>query len=226
MGSVLGIRRRVVLALLLAASNECAWIHPPGFQHTYLRQPVLASTTKFGGVCRESAHGRRRLTQQKHQPRMESSGDSSVRLFIFGLGYTGTALARAARESMGGAVAVSGTYRSRRPDLDNLEIAAFHFDSSQDGEALSDVGWETLRAATHVVSTMPPDRESGLDPVLQICGEELRRKAGSDGLWAGYLSTTSVYGDHQGAWVDESRCERSLHAEPPSCPGWRRRSSA
>ena len=53
---------------------------------------------------------------------------------------------------------------------------------------------------THLLSSVPPD-EAG-DPVLRSFGAELAAKA-KQFQWVGYLSTTGVYGDHSGAWVDE-----------------------
>ena len=41
------------------------------------------------------------------------------------------------------------------------------------------------------------------DPVLAECHEAVAAAA-SGFEWAGYLSTTGVYGDHQGGWVDET----------------------
>ena len=48
------------------------------------------------------------------------------------------------------------------------------------------------------MSSVPPDRDSGEDPVIERYVDAL------DGQWLGYLSSTGVYGDQQGAWVDES----------------------
>lgn len=57
-----------------------------------------------------------------------------------------------------------------------------------------------FEAATHILMSAAPE-ESG-DPVLARYAAEISAMA--DRLeWAGYLSTTGVYGDHQGAWVDE-----------------------
>ncbi|MFY0693229.1 MAG: SDR family oxidoreductase [Paracoccaceae bacterium] len=58
-----------------------------------------------------------------------------------------------------------------------------------------------LSRATHILISAGPD-ENG-DPVL---AELSRQIAGIAGQleWAGYLSTTGVYGDHQGGWVDET----------------------
>lgn len=55
-----------------------------------------------------------------------------------------------------------------------------------------------IAAATHILSSIPPDGET--DPVLEAYGEALARST----AWIGYLSSTGVYGDTQGAWVDES----------------------
>ena len=57
-----------------------------------------------------------------------------------------------------------------------------------------------LDAATHLLISAGPDQ--GGDPVLRALGDEIATRADRF-QWAGYLSTTGVYGDHQGAWVDE-----------------------
>jgi nucleoside-diphosphate-sugar epimerase len=54
-----------------------------------------------------------------------------------------------------------------------------------------------LAAATHILSTVPP--ESDADPILAAYAAEIARVP-----WIGYLSSTGVYGDTGGAWVDES----------------------
>ncbi|MBX9884413.1 MAG: SDR family NAD(P)-dependent oxidoreductase, partial [Novosphingobium sp.] len=57
-----------------------------------------------------------------------------------------------------------------------------------------------LAGASHVLSSVPPARECG-DPVLDAYGEAL---AAAPAKWIGYLSSTGVYGDTGGAWVDET----------------------
>ena len=57
-----------------------------------------------------------------------------------------------------------------------------------------------LDNATHILSSVPPMGE-GDDPVLQKYGAAIAASAVS---WTGYLSSTGVYGDTGGAWVDES----------------------
>lgn len=55
-----------------------------------------------------------------------------------------------------------------------------------------------LAEATHILVSVAPD-EAG-DPILRDHLEELRA---ARPVWVGYLSTTAVYGDHAGGWVDE-----------------------
>jgi len=57
-----------------------------------------------------------------------------------------------------------------------------------------------ISKATHILSSVPPDVEHG-DPVLNSYGEAIRV---APAKWIGYLSSTGVYGDTGGAWVDES----------------------
>ena len=56
-----------------------------------------------------------------------------------------------------------------------------------------------IATATHILSSVPPADEG--DPVLLRHGAAL---AGAPARWIGYLSSTGVYGDTGGAWVDES----------------------
>lgn len=104
-------------------------------------------------------------------------------LFIFGLGYSASALARRV-EARGWTV--SGTTRAGRDNtLRFSDDAAVH---------------AALRSATHIMSSVPPDAD-GQDPVLATFGEAI---AFAPARWVGYLSSTGVYGDTGGAWVDET----------------------
>jgi nucleoside-diphosphate-sugar epimerase len=53
---------------------------------------------------------------------------------------------------------------------------------------------------THIVSSVPPDAQG--DPILRSFAAEFAARA-RQFKWVAYLSTTGVYGDHAGAWVDE-----------------------
>ena len=56
-----------------------------------------------------------------------------------------------------------------------------------------------LSQATHILATAAPDGSG--DPFLHAALAQLRQ---APPAWVGYLSTTAVYGDHRGGWVDES----------------------
>lgn len=62
------------------------------------------------------------------------------------------------------------------------------------------VAEEEIKAASHIFSTVAPDAQTGADPVLMRCGVAIAEST----VWKGYCSTTGVYGDRAGAWVDES----------------------
>jgi len=104
-------------------------------------------------------------------------------MLIFGMGYTATRLADSLRAD---GWLVKGTRRMSGGDAIAFDDAA---------AVLS-----ALENATHLLSSVPPMGEGG-DPVLQKYGAAI---AASTVSWTGYLSSTGVYGDTGGAWVDES----------------------
>jgi nucleoside-diphosphate-sugar epimerase len=56
-----------------------------------------------------------------------------------------------------------------------------------------------LAEATHILLSIAPDAAG--DPVIVAEADALRAARPE---WVGYLSTTGVYGDHDGGWVDET----------------------
>ena len=120
---------------------------------------------------------------------MAANGEDGVHLLVFGRGYSGTAVAR---EALGRGVRVSAT--SREPG--RLEVPA--------GMEVVRFGLALPAGVTHVLATAAPEGgapgEEG-DPVLAVYGRALAESAAL--RWAGYLSTTGVYGDRGGGWVDE-----------------------
>lgn len=133
------------------------------------------------------------------------------KLFCFGLGFTAHHLARRLRHE---GWTVAGTCRSedKRQAMLAEGITAHLFDRQR---ALSDAA-TALRDVTHVVDSIPPD-DTG-DPVLDL---HLRELQNLESLrWIGYLSTTGVYGDRGGDWVDENSPRK------PTLDRSRRRTSA
>lgn len=117
-----------------------------------------------------------------------------MRLLIFGTGYSAQYLIDAMRPFEMGRVI--GTTRSpeKAEVLQNKRVVARLFP----GEA--DLARDIAEVSHVLISAGPQD---GRDPVLA----ELRDAfvaAATRLTWVGYLSTTGVYGDHQGAWVDET----------------------
>ncbi len=58
-----------------------------------------------------------------------------------------------------------------------------------------------LDGVSHLLISAGPDEDG--DPVLRSLGGEIARRA-DQFEWVGYLSTTGVYGNHDGGWVDET----------------------
>jgi nucleoside-diphosphate-sugar epimerase len=127
---------------------------------------------------------------------MGAGKDGRLNLFIFGIGFSGIEIAKAA---LAQGAAVAGTTRSeaKAARLAELGIEPLLFDGSRPGGALL----ERLKTVSHLLVSIGPDTAG--DPVLNALGKDLASKMPAL-KWIGYLSTVGVYGDHDGAWVDET----------------------
>jgi nucleoside-diphosphate-sugar epimerase len=116
-----------------------------------------------------------------------------MKVLILGCGYTGKRLAQwVMRQS----IAVHVTNRSGNAIADlSAPVFAFAY-AAGDAKLLPDLAFQNV---THVLSTIAPDAQ-GIDPVAASLMPTLQRL---NLEWFGYLSTTGVYGDTQGAWVTE-----------------------
>lgn len=127
-------------------------------------------------------------------------------LLCFGLGYSARVLARhLAAEGW----EMRGTSRDPPPPAGASETGrgTYRFDREHPlpGDAFNGV--------THVLISVPPDGAG--DPVLDAHAADIAALPGL--VWLGYLSTTGVYGDRGGGWVDEDSALR-----PTGQRGWRR----
>ena len=114
---------------------------------------------------------------------------SKSKLIIFGGGYSGQKIASVGRH-LGAKVLCS-----RRKE--GSKGADFIFDSDREFSN------EICEGVTHVLSCIPP-LLSGEDPVLSKLKTKLLNSKNLK--WVGYLSTTGVYGDTKGTWVNENTC--------------------
>ena len=113
-------------------------------------------------------------------------------MLIFGHGYTAQALSR---QLVAQGWRVVGTTRTA-DRTENITASGAKARIWPGGDISAD-----LASASHVLVSAAPS--AGGDPVLRALGSEIAAKAPRI-EWLGYLSTTAVYGDHDGDWVDES----------------------
>ncbi len=116
-----------------------------------------------------------------------------MKLVIFGMGFTSKALVEELRPVPPGSIL--GTTRSaeKAAALEAMGVGPRVFPGTDLSADLTD--------ATHVLISAGPDK--GRDPVLAELRDVFADLA-KGFTWVGYLSTTGVYGDHQGGWVTET----------------------
>ena len=113
------------------------------------------------------------------------------KLLIFGCGYSAQAFVR----RLGQRWQVTGTTRDPGKKA-HLEAQGIDV-QLWPGEDLR----PALQEATHLLLSIAPDTDG--DPVVAAYGDAVA-KAAPHLRWVGYLSTTGVYGDHDGGWIDET----------------------
>lgn len=111
-------------------------------------------------------------------------------LLSFGHGYSATALARLLIPR---GWRVIGTTR-KEDKLEQLRLTGV------EARLWSDDLSTDIDDATHVLVSSGPNADG--DPTLLKYRDQITARAASFD-WVGYLSTTGVYGDHKGGWVDE-----------------------
>lgn len=123
-----------------------------------------------------------------------------MKLFVFGLGYAATSAvnqcAPHCRAEDDGWIAATTRNAEKADRLAACGLRAHVFDGQTAGNAQMR---QDMREATHVLISISPGEQ---DPVLAQHAEDLKASKALE--WIGYYSTVGVYGDHQGAWVDEA----------------------
>ncbi len=134
-----------------------------------------------------------------------SSLNTKKKFLILGSGFSGSFFAKTIRK-LGCTALTSSRSENKDPN-------SFVFNS----ENRIVTNEKIFDGVTHILSCIPPDK-NGNDPVLRSLKNKLRSLSLE---WAGYLSTTGVYGDTKGDWVSEldppnpfqNRSQRRLNCE-------------
>lgn len=121
-----------------------------------------------------------------------------MQAFFFGLGFSSQAAARRMRETPG-VSHIYGTVRSpeKAAAISGEDLRALVFDGQSPGP---EVGPVLRTGISHVILSIAPDTAG--DPVLRHHRADL--DAAADLEWLCYYSTVGVYGDFDGAWIEES----------------------
>ncbi|MFD1380881.1 Rossmann-fold NAD(P)-binding domain-containing protein [Fodinicurvata halophila] len=127
--------------------------------------------------------------EQKHE-----TATGQPKLFCFGLGFSALTLGQ---RLLGKGWRVAGTTRSQ-DKAEHLRAQGFETWLFDPERPLADA--ETALAGTQYLLSSVPPLPVG-DPVLAAHGEAIARLPETS--WIGYLSTTGVYGNADGGWVDE-----------------------
>lgn len=118
----------------------------------------------------------------------------SKKLFCFGYSYTASFLVERLRRQRWD-IAGTTTDDEKLLFMKRQGIEALLFDNNA---PLNDP-FQTLKHVTHVLVSIPPGADG--DIVAKQYGADLARMPQIE--WVGYLSTTGVYGNQDGGWVDE-----------------------
>jgi len=124
----------------------------------------------------------------------ELSCDLSGKLFCFGLGYSAQNFIRHLEQQSAG-WRFSGSGR-QAPAVPDPAIAHHIFNGKKPMTGAADI----LCDVTHMLISIAPQEAIG-DPVLHHHTAEISKLRNLK--WIGYLSTTGIYGDRKGDWVDE-----------------------
>ena len=113
------------------------------------------------------------------------------KLLIFGFGYSAIELANLCKEKENwrviGTSRKADTYKDSGYDIINFDL-----------DSVS----QSIKDATHILVSTPTDAENN-DPAFVLFSKLIAENATSI-KWLGYLSSTGVYGNFDGKWIDES----------------------
>ena len=128
-----------------------------------------------------------------------------MKVGIFGAGFSGKEIGRNLTKN---GHDVWGTTRSQEKfsSLQKAGIKPILFDGANLNESVK----TALADTTHLIISIAPARQENIDqpdeivdPVLHSLQDQGLKSHAPKLQWVGYLSTVGVYGNHDGAWIDE-----------------------
>lgn len=148
-------------------------------------------------ICAQRVHCQRGGRKQGHTLALGISGahirQMTKTLLSFGHGYSARALGALLNDAGGWRIIGTTRDAAKAETLAREGVEAVIWPGTDMASALAE--------ATHLLISAGPDEDG--DPVLSTLRDDIARAA-PHLEWAGYLSTTGVYGDHDGGWVDEA----------------------
>ena len=117
-----------------------------------------------------------------------------MKVFVFGLGYSAQHFASLFRDVYSCSGTVTSAEKATRLGASGIDASVFSPDARDDAIEAK------IAAADALLVSIPPDEDG--DPVLKRFARQIASAPNVKHIV--YLSTVGVYGDHQGAWIDES----------------------
>ena len=118
-----------------------------------------------------------------------------MNIFCFGFGQVAkTFVKKIISENIEVKLNVTSREESKKKKFENINYQSFQFNENNFDQSLI----EELEKSDHILISIAPI--SGVDIVIKNLSSYIKKDKYK---WITYLSATSVYGDHNGEWVDE-----------------------
>ncbi len=121
---------------------------------------------------------------------------SRIKIFCFGFGQVAESfINKLTQESQDFDLSITSRQETHEIEFNNLKIKSYHFNDDKYDTSIK----SELENANYILISIPPI--NALDIVANYFGTNIKNLKNCK--WITYLSATSVYGDHQGDWVNE-----------------------
>ncbi len=121
---------------------------------------------------------------------------SRIKIFCFGFGQVAESfINKLTQESQDFELSITSRQETHEIEFNNLKIKSYHFNDDKYDTSIK----SELENANYILISIPPI--NALDIVANYFGTNIKNLKNCK--WITYLSATSVYGDHQGDWVNE-----------------------